>query len=49
MSHFVKGLLPRLLSPCVSSLPSSLASLVGWSKTQGEEARKGIEDVQTEK
>ena len=46
MSHFVKCLLPRLLSPRVSSSPPPLASQVGGTKTRGEEVRKGIEDVQ---
>ena len=49
MSHFVKCLLPQLLSPRVSSSPPQLASLVGGTKTRGEEARKGIKDVQTGK
>lgn len=48
MSHFVKYLLPQLLSPCFSSLPPPLASQVEGTKTQGEEAREEMEDVQTE-
>lgn len=49
MFHFVNCLLPRLPSPCVSSSPPTPAPLVGGINTQGEEARKGIEDVQIEK
>lgn len=50
MSHFVKCLLPRLLSHHVSPLPSPLPSQGGGAKSRGEEARKEIEDeTQTEK
>lgn len=42
-------ILPRLLPPRFSSSPPLLASQVGEIKTQGEEARKGVEGVQTEK
>lgn len=48
MSHFVKCL-PRLLSPCIFSLPPPLASQVGGTKAREEEARKGTEDAQAVK
>lgn len=41
MPHYIKFLLPWLLSPCVSSLLPLLASEEGGTKTQGEEARNG--------
>ncbi len=44
----LKCLLPRLPLP-VSSLPPQLASQVRGTKTLWEDARKGIEDVQTGK
>lgn len=42
-------LLPQLFCTRVFALPPLLASQVEGNKTRGEEARRGTEDVQSEK
>lgn len=49
MPQVVQILLPQLFCTRVLSSLPLIASQVGGNKTQGEEARRGTGDVQTEK